>query len=60
MSTREYWLTREHATAGKDKRMKNDKKTMDNWPEGVWKKVHCNQCINGKKREDKRLFRFAL
>ena len=24
--------------AGKDKRMKNDKKTTDNWPEGVWKK----------------------
>ena len=38
MSTREYWLTRERAMAGKDKRMKNDKKTTDNWPEGVWKK----------------------
>ena len=29
MSTREYWLTRERATARKDKRMKNDKKTMN-------------------------------
>ena len=60
MSTREYWLTRECAMSGKDKRMKNDKKMTDNWPEGVWKKVRCNRCINGKKREDKCLFRFAL
>ena len=29
MSTREYWLTRECAMAGKDKRMKNDKKTTN-------------------------------
>ena len=35
MSTREYWLTRECATAGKDKQMKNNKKMTDNWPEGV-------------------------
>ena len=43
MSTREYWLTREPATAGKAKRKKNDIKTTDNWPEGVWKKVRCNR-----------------
>ena len=46
--------------AGKDKRMKNDKKMMDNWPEGVWEKVRCNRCINGNKTEDKRLLRFAM
>ena len=36
--------------AGKDKWMKNDKKTTNNWPEGVLKKVRCNRCINGKKK----------
>ena len=40
--------------------MKNDKKTMDNWPEGVWEKVRCNRCINRNKTENKRLLRFAM
>ena len=38
MSTREYWLTREPAMAGKAKWMKNDKKMTDNWPEGLKEK----------------------